>query len=399
MTGFTKKELDQEYTNYKSSISNEDLQEKKKSKEPAKNVNETEKKQDVELKNKEVAQKTALDKFNQLDSDEKVFFQKMVKDLSNAVQGAGINKDACKESMPRHIYAPLSKEAENFCKAYDEQSISKETDPEQFKKDMTSFGITSAEKMFQAAFRAFGAINPVNNLLVFGEMSLKNRIISAQKVTDVMLNKMTPVGFDAENFGQLAKGSFTIDHPDKIRDFIKANFADKYNDKEIDTALTAAKKDFGALYRGERAEVPEIFQMNYRPNIDNFKLEGKALNEVLKLVNGNNPIIKDEALKDVINENVRRYKAIKDEMGSVVKLDVKAKLLKTWDENEKKFGAKYPNYNPKESENLVNATFAQMDEQKGIQEKLQIELNEPKAQMSPPVDSKTAQINALDMKK
>jgi hypothetical protein len=339
---------------------------------------------------------TMLGKFENLDGDEKGFYQTIVKDLGKAMHGVGIHMSARMSSIPRHIYLPLSEHAKHFCEQYDEAKLGGITNPEQFKNTMLRYAQDTAREMFLATFKALCKVDPATQNFVFGEMSLKDRIMVAQNVTDLMLNKLTPVGFDSKNLAQGAKGSYALDNPKEVYSFVWSEMPGKYTEAEINAAITAASKDLGALHRGQRAERPNVYEINYRPDPNDLKLEGKALTEALTLVNGKNPAIADPALKAIINENVRKFKDVQSERGRVITGDMRDSREKDWAKNDKSLAATYPDYDPKAMDKLITETVAQMNA-KPI-EKVEVNLGEPKAQVVPPVESKPAEINAPTMK-
>ena len=208
-----------------------------------------------------------------------------------------------------------------------------------------------------------------------------------------MLNKLTPVGFDSKNFANVARGSFTLDNANNIRALAKAECAGKYSDEEIDAALHAARKDLGAMYRSERAERPNVYEINYRPNPNDIKLEGKAINEALKLVNGKNPTINDSALKAVINENARKFKAVQAEQGGVVTGAMRDQREADWAKSDKALAETYPDYDPKAMDKLISETVAQTNANKKEPEPIKIELHEPKVEVVPPVEPKPMEIS------
>ena len=220
-------------------------------------------------------------------------------------------------------------------------------------------------------------------------MSLKDRIVSAQNATDVMLKNFTPVGFDKKNFGYLAKGSYILDNGNIVLDFLKSSLSGKYSEADINTAFSEARKQFGVLYRGERMEMPQVYKVDYRPDVNNLKLEAKAITEAQTLVNGANPVIKDEALKAIINNNVRKYKEIQNQQQAVVPHAEKERILEEWTKTEKKLAETYSNYDPKAAQDAVNEAVGA---NKNTSVKVNVDLNEPKADVVPPVGKKPVEI-------
>lgn len=394
MGGYTKKEIIAEYKTQKVTITERDIYpERFKSEVKEKPVEKSVEQPVVKAPEPE----TMLGKFEKLDGDEKGFYQTIVKDLGKAMHGVGIHMSARMSSIPRHIYLPLSEHAKYFCKRYDEDMQSGITDPEQFKNTMLRYARDTAREMFLSTFKALCTVDTATKNFVFGEMSLKDRIMVAQNVTDLMLNKLTPVGFDSKNLAQGAKGSYTLDNPKEVYSFVWSEMPGKYTEAEINAAITAASKDLGALHRGQRAERPNVYEINYRPDPNDLKLEGKALTEALNLVNGKNPAIADPALKAIINENVRKFKDVQGEKGRVITGSMRDSREEGWVKNDKTLAATYPDYDPKAMDKLIGDTIAQMNT--NSIEKVEINLGEPKAQVVPPVESKPVEINAPTMEK
>jgi hypothetical protein len=243
--------------------------------------------------------------------------------------------------------------------------------------------------MFEEAFNAFGLIDPITKRSVFGEMSLKDRIVSAQNATDIMLKNFTPVGFDKKNFGHLARGSYILDNEKIVLDFLKSSLSGKYSEADINTAFSEARKQFGVLYRGERMEMPQVYKVDYRPDLNNLKLEAKAINDAVTLVNGANPVIKDDALKAIINHNVRKFKEIQRQQRAVVPYKEQQRILKEWAQTEQKLAETYSNYDPKAAQDAVNEAF---DANKNSSVKVNVDLNEPTTKVVPPVEQKPKEI-------
>lgn len=379
MTDFSKEELDGLYKNNKQIITQEHLY-------PTKPVKEF--KPEIVVDEKTL---NSLERFKQRDGDEKGFYPQVVKDLYKGMQGEGIiNLDAAKKSLPVHIYLPLVKHAENICK-FETEASGKDNAPEAFKKAVEENISTTSMYMFEDAFNAFGAIDPVTKRSVFGEMSLKDRIVSAQNATDVMLKHLTPVGFNKKSFGHLAKGSYILDNADIALAFLKSSLSGKYSEADINTAFSEARKQFGALYRGERIEMPQVYKVDYRPDPNKLKLEAKAINDALTLVNGANPVIKDEALKAIINNNVRKYKEILRQEQAVVPYDEQQRILKEWEITEQKLIETYSNYDPNAAQDAVNKAVGA---NKNAPAKVNVNLDEPKAQVVPPIEQAPVEIGA-----
>ena len=120
-----------------------------------------------------------------------------------------------------------------------------------------------------------------------------------------------------------------------------------------------------------------------------MKLEAKAINDALTLVNGANPVIKDEALKVIINNNVRKYKEIQRQQQAVVPYAEKERILSGWAETEQKLAQEYSNYDPKAAQDAVNEAVGA---NKKAPVKVNVDLNEPAVKVVPPVVEKPVEI-------
>lgn len=86
--------------------------------------------------------------------------------------------------------------------------------------------------------------------------SLKDRIVTAQKMADIMLNGATPIGFESATYGKYGKGYAVLNDEEYVRSVLNEN---KIPEGEIDGALKDAKVEIGNLYpTKERIEIPEL---------------------------------------------------------------------------------------------------------------------------------------------
>ena len=116
------------------------------------------------------------------------------------------------------------------------------------------------------------AVEEIKN--VFGEayecakslgLSLKNRLVVAQRFSDVVLNMATPVGFQPEAFGHCGKG-FMLMHTDldMIKEVIGEHSGknEQFEDAEIEEAYNQAHKEFGIEMNREQIEIPELMNVD-----------------------------------------------------------------------------------------------------------------------------------------
>ena len=269
---------------------------------------------------------------------------------------------------------------------------------EEYKNEFSKIAPRSVRGMFETAFKALGAedtreiVKTVNGKEVrekvggslFGITTLKDRIVAAQRIANMMLKYRTPVGFYPELSENYAKSYHILEHTEQVTEFLKENYADKYGESEINTAVKLARHVAAVKNRGEQPITYNVFEIGYRPDPWKITEEQKLLGNAQKMVMKG--LIKDETLKTIINENVNRWKQARDMQNPKTKkmMDRNA-IEKQWRESDKKLAEAYKGYDAAATENVVNSALAQYNEQKKEQEKLQVNLKEPKTQTSPPV--------------
>ena len=161
-----------------------------------------------------------------------------------------------------------------------------------------------------------------------------------------------------------------------------------------------AKDEFNTLYRDKKLDMSYVYEIGYRPNPDRMAAEQKALGLVQKLVNKGNQeraIIEDEALNNVINENVRKWKLMNSSLTTMGHIDWK-EAKENWKKAEDNLNKKFPDYDPENKQKIVEDKQAERKAQKNVQDKLKIDLKEPKAKVAPPVESKPIELSAPQIK-
>lgn len=359
-------------------------------------VNEENKEVKEEPK-KDVEAKSAVDTLAGLDTKKKK--EAICGMIVDNVQNSELNDLAIYKTISNGIYNPLYNEAMQFCTQYDTFKSTVQDDPAKLKEVVQQTTVEATKKMFEAAFKGVSATSTTGGVeqSVLGIRTLKDRIVSAQKIADVMLTKRTPVGFQKDELGEYGKGYHLLENTDTVYQFIKENYSAKYSDKEISRAIKLAKNELLLLHRGEK-DVSNVYEIGYRPNPQKLTEEGKELNDVLHLVNKNKNtgarVIDDPALLAVISANVRRWK----EMSKNVMFK-QSTFEPTWIEMDKKLDETYPGYDVESSKKLVNEKLEQKKAQKRMQQQLKQDLKEPKGQVVPPVDKKPTEINPPKLEK
>ena len=195
----------------------------------------------------EIMQKTAdeltmKDQFS-ICAEDGNFKTKVTEDLKAAFAGKG-NPALLKLMATSHVYNPLIGEVEKFCKEFDlavENGLGKEDIAKIVKEGVKNvFGV---------------ALNVTKNLKV---ADVKDRIIVAQKLTDIILNSVSPVAFKQNEYGAYGKGFVALQNADAIREMLSSEVAPD----AIDTAINGAQETFGALYPENKVQEVEQIQVN-----------------------------------------------------------------------------------------------------------------------------------------
>ena len=121
---------------------------------------------------------------------------------------------------------------------------------------------------------------------------------------------------------------------------------------------------------------------------------------VQKLVNKGNQeraIIEDEALNNIINENVRKWKLMNKSLRGEGVVDWK-EAKENWKKAEDLLNKKFSDYDPESKQKIVEDKQAERKAQKNVQDKLKLDLQEPKAKVAPPVESKPIELSVPQIK-
>ena len=311
---------------------------------------------------------------------------------------ATVNDSAIFISMREQMYDPLAKTAGEYCKQYDE--MRKQNAP---KEEIENATKTAANAMFEDAFKCLGIIRDktltkivdgnkvteTTKVPVFAIRTLKEQIIAAQKIADIMMAKRTPVGFYKGELADFAKGYNVLENTEHVRDFLKQTCGNQYSEKLIDRALKEAKNEFGVLYRDEKLDMSYVYSVGYRPNPARMNEEGLAINAVHLLVSkdkNQKRAIEDESLRAIVNESVRRWKT----MNKVLKKHTNVNFDKvaqeaTWKSFDQQFCDTYKDYDVDAMQGVIaDATEKRHQEKKNIE----VNLKDPTAKTVPPVEVK-----------
>ena len=206
-------------------------------------IQQEQKKEEMEeIMQKAADELTMKDQLSICTEDEN-FKTKVTEDLKAAFAGKG-NPALLKLMATSHVYNPLISEVEKFCKEFDfavENGFAK--------ADLAKVVNNGVKNVFGVA------LNATKNLKV---ADVKDRIIVAQKLTDIILNSASPVAFKQNEYGAYGKGFVALQNADAIREMLSSEFAPE----AIDTAINGAQEVFGALYPENKAQAIEQIQVD-----------------------------------------------------------------------------------------------------------------------------------------
>ena len=137
------------------------------------------------------------------------------------------------------LYAPLTFEAMKFNQKYDNYVAD-----ESSKEELENMVAEQAKAMYKVAF---------TKLMAF-KLDLKDRIVAAQKITDLVLNSATPVAFNQKDFGKYGK-NFALKDDEFIRGVISENGV-----AVDDAAINEAKNELGAFDK-EKVQIREAMDV------------------------------------------------------------------------------------------------------------------------------------------
>ncbi len=229
--------------------------------EDLKTIQEEQKKEEMEeVMKKSADELTMKDQFS-ICTEDGNFKTKVTEDLKAALAGKA-NPALLKIMSTSHVYNPLINEVEKFCKEFDlavENGLGK--------ADLAKLVNNSAKNVFNVA------LNATKNLKV---ADVKDRVIVAQKLTDIILNGASPVAFKQNEYGAYGKGFMALQNADAIREMLSSEVAPD----AIDSAINEAQETFGALYPENKVQDVEPIKVDLNesnaeiaPRVDKAPIE------------------------------------------------------------------------------------------------------------------------------
>jgi hypothetical protein len=223
--------------------------------------------------------------------------------------------------------------------------------------------------------------------------SLKTHIVAAQKLTDIMLKGLTPVGFNAHKHEQFANGYHIWEKSDAVNAFLKETLKDKYTDKQIDWEFKAAKNEIGVLHHNAKREVSQVYEIGYRPELEDIKKlddEGKKLRNLNKMITPAGKratrVITDPSIIAVIGENYKRWKAVDEWRNKNVKFDLKV-AEGEWKKADKQLTDIHKSYVPNDAESFAEEKLTELIER----QKLKMAVNNNESKKVPPINPNPSQ--------
>lgn len=133
------------------------------------------------------------------------------------------------------LYTPLTAEAMKFNQKYDNYVAD-----ESSKEELEAMVAAQAKAMYKVAF---------TKLMAF-KLDLKDRIVAAQKITDLVLNSATPVAFKQNEYGKYGN-NFALKNDECVREALAENGI-----AVDENALNEAKRELGAFEK-EKVQIAE----------------------------------------------------------------------------------------------------------------------------------------------
>lgn len=211
-----------------------------------KQIEESKKNEIEEISIKKGEELTTQDQYKILTGDEN--FKKSVEgELYKEVKNSPYTEQMTKTFISNTVYKGLIENAQNFCVRFDIAKESGENLENVFDKNV--------KEIFKLAFTRVGVFRP----------SLKDRLIMAQAMTDIVLKSATPVGFEEKTYGKYAQNYVLKNDEEFIRSVIKTDKTIK--EDIIDNDIKQAKNELGIVeIKDEQRIQMDIAELKEEPN-------------------------------------------------------------------------------------------------------------------------------------
>ena len=199
-------------------------------------IEEEKQKEKEEILAKDTSDLTCSDQAKVLIDDDN--FKKSIEaDLLSAVDNSKLM--AKKTLIKPMLYTPLTAEALKFNQKYDNF-----VDDESSKEELDGLIAAQAKAMYVVAFTKLTAF----------KLELKDRIVAAQKIADLVLNSVTPVAFKQNEYGKYGN-NFALKNDECVREALAANGI-----AVDDNAINEAKRELGAFEK-EKVQISDAMEI------------------------------------------------------------------------------------------------------------------------------------------
>ena len=215
-----------------------------------------------EAQNGQAKDLSCTEKANNLLADEK-FNENLEDELWRVIEKSIPGNQLKTEVMP-DIYKVMTQAAQNFNNTYD-NLVSTNPSAEEIDE-------TLHENMQSLFFLAYNSLKPL-------EMSKVDMVVAAQRMSDVVIGKISPVAFNKEQLGKFSSG-YALKNPDIVSETLLTSEQD-LNEEKCNVIIEHAKDNFERL---EKAQVIIIDDNNAIPNevSERHNDEPKLDNRILK---------------------------------------------------------------------------------------------------------------------
>ena len=166
--------------------------------------------------------------------------------ISNAMKQNNLKpKDGLGDYIRQSMYAALGSVVNKINKDYDQLTKENQTN----RQIAESMG-AQLRLLYKAAFRNSAHLG----------LPLKDQFLTAQKITDLMMNTFTPVVDEKDMYGHLGSNYLLRNQTDFLRDVAKQYLKDDATEEEITNALNEVREEIGVRVKLE--QIPDNDQPN-----------------------------------------------------------------------------------------------------------------------------------------
>ena len=201
----------------------------------------------------------------------KVLFERAARPVEFKQEAIAFIRDLLKdfnvsEDLINEIYVQATEQCSDICNSYDTQVAGDDQD-----------GI--ADVMGSTASSTFGLLHYT---IKDSDLNIVDRLVISQKLTDYFIHKLTPIGFNPEEFGKYGE-NFMLNYRDAITNNVVENYEeDEISREDCENAIDDAIKALGAnapQIGEEKCNNPQNEEIE---NNEDAEKEEIVVNEVLE---------------------------------------------------------------------------------------------------------------------